>query len=70
MSDHENEVLLERPVREIEVRYGINEEGGGVVIHVRMDGEAPEKILDVVMKLLEKINGKDKGGSHEPKGYC
>lgn len=69
MADHENDVLTEYPVREIEVRYGVDEEGGGVVIHVRMDGETPERILDVVMKILEKINGKDKGGSHGP-GYC
>jgi len=72
MAEPENADVVEYPVRIIEVRYGIDEDGGGLAIHVRMDGVDPEKLLDVVLTLFEKVNGKDGGKIHEPhgKGYC
>ena len=48
------------PVREIKIEQGINDEGGGVEIHVRMDGVSPEKIMEIVLTLMEKINGEKK----------
>lgn len=46
------------PVREIEIEQGVNEDGGGFKITVRLDGVDVEKVFEITLKLLEKVNGK------------
>ena len=46
------------PVRTIQVRAGIDEDGGGVEIFVRFDGESPEICLQAVREILKEINGR------------
>jgi len=46
------------PVRFIEVRNGVSEDGGGIEITVRMDGVEPDKVLEVTLNLLNTINGR------------
>jgi len=43
------------PIREIIVRYGVNEDGGEVEIAVRLDGEDPENVLEIVEKLFTRL---------------
>ncbi|ADC66175.1 hypothetical protein Ferp_2040 [Ferroglobus placidus DSM 10642] len=49
------------PVREVVLKAGINEDGGGVEISVRFDGEEPEKVIEAVEKLLNLIEAKFNG---------
>ena len=49
------------PVRIIEIRNGISADGGGIEIHVRMDGVDPVKVLEITLKLLNAVIKKDDG---------
>lgn len=64
--------IAEYPIRIIEVRYGIDEDGGGLAIHVRLDGVEPEKVMEIALRILERVNGKEGGRVYEShaKGYC
>ena len=69
--EEEVEVSSRYPIRVIEVRYGINEDGGGFVVYVRLDDVEPEKVFDIAVKLLKRVNGKSEGEIYErdPKEY-
>ena len=53
------------PVRFIEIRNGVSEDGGGIEITVRMDGVEPDKVLEVTLNLLNTINLHTKGEDAE-----
>ncbi|MBO8180672.1 MAG: hypothetical protein H0Z19_09405 [Archaeoglobus sp.] len=48
---------MEAPAREIVIEFKNSEDGGGVSIDVRADGEPIEKLVEIVEHLLDKISG-------------
>ncbi|AIY90200.1 hypothetical protein [Geoglobus acetivorans] len=58
MCDDEIEVSEEYPIRWIEIDQGVSEDGGGLRIAVRLDGEPAEKVIETVLILIERLNGK------------
>ncbi len=43
------QIVTHNPVRIIEIRNGISADGGGIEIHVRMDGVDPMKVLEITL---------------------
>jgi len=43
------------PTRYVEIRYGVDEDGGGIVITVRDDMAPIEKLVELAERLYEKI---------------
>ena len=60
MSEAENVEVYDYPVRYIEIAQGIDEEGGGVRITVRLDDVDPEKVMEIALRVYHGINGKSK----------
>ncbi len=47
------------PVRYISIGFSNHEDGGGLKVEVRLDGVEPEKVLEVSMKLIGMVRGKE-----------
>jgi len=45
-------------VKYVEIRYGINEDGGGVQIIVRDDESDAKTLTNLALRILREINGK------------
>ncbi|WP_457590743.1 hypothetical protein [Geoglobus sp.] len=69
---HEEEASTgyDYPVRMVTVNYSISEEGGGVEILIRADGEPLSEILKAMLQLYKEINGKAEARISSAKGYC
>ncbi|WP_456468109.1 hypothetical protein [Archaeoglobus sp.] len=47
----------EYPAREIVVEFKNSEDGGGISVDVRADGEPIEKLVEIIEHLIDKITG-------------
>ncbi len=67
MAEAENFEVYQFPVRYISIEFSNHEDGGGLKVEVRLDGVDVDDVLDVTMKLIEKINrnGEDGGEMKE-----
>ena len=45
-------------VKFVEIRYGINEDGGGIQIVVRDDEADTRTLVDLALMIFERINGR------------
>lgn len=45
------------PVREVEISASVNEEGGNLLIRVRLDGVDPEQVFAYALRLYKEVNG-------------
>lgn len=67
MGEAENVEVCEVPVRYISIEFANHEDGGGISVMVRLDGVEPERILEITMRLLERVNGKNPEKKNDPR---
>ncbi len=54
-------------VKFVEIRYGINEDGGGVQIIVRDDESDARTLTELILRILRELNGKLEGKKEKVK---
>ncbi len=55
MTEAEEITVYEHPVRYVYVEFLGGEDGGGVKIIIRFDGEPPEKLVETFERIFKKV---------------
>ena len=67
MAEAEELDVYVHPVRYVSIELSNHEDGGGLKVEVRLDGVEVDDILDVTLKVIERINrkGEERGEMKE-----